>query len=83
MVVKCLKCGSPEVVLTAKVDVDFQFDKKGGIVLKMMLRTRFIGVWSMDQLQSSVNAQFALNISVMMNGENHCNKKKEMMKFLN
>ena len=33
MVVKCLKCGSSEVVLMTKIDVDFQFDKKGDIVL--------------------------------------------------
>ena len=33
MIVKCLKCGSPEVVLEAKIDVKFQFADKGGVVL--------------------------------------------------
>ena len=33
MIVKCLKCRSPEVVLTAKIDVEFQFADKGDVVL--------------------------------------------------
>ena len=33
MAVKCLKCGSSEVVLTTKMDVDFHFDEDNYIVL--------------------------------------------------
>ena len=33
MIVKCLKCGSPKVILKAKIDVKFQFADKGGVVL--------------------------------------------------
>ena len=33
MVVKCLKCGSPEVILAGKFYIDFKFDKNGNVVL--------------------------------------------------
>ena len=33
MIVKCLKCGSAEVVLTARIDVDFKFDETGSVKL--------------------------------------------------
>lgn len=33
MTVNCLKCGSPEVILTAKIDVDFKFGEDGKIIL--------------------------------------------------
>ena len=33
MIVECLKCGSPKIILKAKIDVKFQFADKGGVVL--------------------------------------------------
>ena len=83
MVVKCLKCGSPEVVLTAKIDVDFQFDKKGDIVLNTDVKDEIY--WSVEYGSTSVVCECTICGKHFSYDEwrESLQQKKEMMKFLN